>query len=174
MKKQAALLAVNPVNGAGLFHYLESFYENGIFCKIFAVADVVDIKTNCGIDIKADALVGEMMGHESEFDALVFACGDAVPQFADNAHKQYYSDMFAVMRNFALTGRPMAGHCAAALMFDIAGAIDGKHVAVHPFVKGMIKRAVPTDDLSVTDGNIITAQTENTIGLIIPKLIESI
>ena len=28
MAKRVAVLAVNPVNGLGLFQYLESFYEN--------------------------------------------------------------------------------------------------------------------------------------------------
>lgn len=30
MAKRVAVLAVNPVNGLGLFQYLESFYENQI------------------------------------------------------------------------------------------------------------------------------------------------
>ena len=30
MAKKVAVLAVNPVNGMGLFQYLEAFYENGI------------------------------------------------------------------------------------------------------------------------------------------------
>ena len=30
MAKKAAVLVVDPVNGAGLFHYLEAFFENGI------------------------------------------------------------------------------------------------------------------------------------------------
>jgi len=33
MKKRVAVLAVNPVNGSGLFQYLEAFYENGISTK---------------------------------------------------------------------------------------------------------------------------------------------
>ncbi len=34
MKKRVAVLAVNPVNGSGLFQYLEAFYENGISYKV--------------------------------------------------------------------------------------------------------------------------------------------
>ena len=30
MAKKVAVLAVNPVNGCGLFQYLEAFFENGI------------------------------------------------------------------------------------------------------------------------------------------------
>ena len=38
MKKRVAVLAVNPVNGSGLFQYLEAFYENGISYKVYAVS----------------------------------------------------------------------------------------------------------------------------------------
>ena len=30
MAKKVAVLVVNPVNGSGLFQYLETFFENGI------------------------------------------------------------------------------------------------------------------------------------------------
>ena len=33
MSKRVAVLAVNPVNGFGLFQYLEAFYENKIEYK---------------------------------------------------------------------------------------------------------------------------------------------
>ena len=45
MAKKVAVLAVNPVNGFGLFQYLESFFENGITYKVYAVADSKEIKT---------------------------------------------------------------------------------------------------------------------------------
>ena len=45
MKKKVAVLAVDPVNGAGLFQYLESFYEKGISYKVFAVSDNKNIRT---------------------------------------------------------------------------------------------------------------------------------
>ena len=34
MAKKVAVLAVNPVNGCGLFQYLEAFFENGISYNI--------------------------------------------------------------------------------------------------------------------------------------------
>ena len=36
MAKKVAVLAVNPVNGFGLFQYLEAFFENGISYKVYA------------------------------------------------------------------------------------------------------------------------------------------
>ena len=67
MAKKVAVLAVNPVNGCGLFQYLETFFENGISYKVFAVSNTKEIRTNSGI-----ALI------EDEFDAMVFSCGDAM------------------------------------------------------------------------------------------------
>ena len=84
MAKKVAVLAVNPVNGCGLFQYLEAFFENGISYKVFAVSDTKEIKTNSGISLTADDVIANLKGHEDEFDALVFSCGDAVPVFQQN------------------------------------------------------------------------------------------
>ena len=64
MAKKVAVLAVNPVNGFGLFQYLEAFFENGIPYKVFAVADTKEIKTNSGITLFADAVIAHLKGHE--------------------------------------------------------------------------------------------------------------
>lgn len=44
MSKKVAVLAVNPVNGSGLFQYLETFFEKGISYKVFAVSDTKTIR----------------------------------------------------------------------------------------------------------------------------------
>ena len=87
MAKKAAVLAVDPVNGSGLFQYLETFFENGIPYRTFAVADGKESKTNSGVTVVMDDVVANLKGHEDEYDALVFACGDAVPKFTENAVK---------------------------------------------------------------------------------------
>ena len=74
MAKKVAVLAVNPVNGFGLFQYLEAFFENGISYKVYAVAETREIKTNSGIELVADDVIANLIGHEDDFDALVFAC----------------------------------------------------------------------------------------------------
>ena len=57
MAKKAAVVAVNPVNGMGLFQYLETFFENKIPCTVFAVAESREIRTNSGIGLTADSRV---------------------------------------------------------------------------------------------------------------------
>lgn len=130
MAKKVAVLAVNPVNGFGLFQYLESFFENGIPYKVFAVSDTREIKTNSGITLFADDVIANLKGHEDEFDALVFACGDAVPVFKDNAGKAYNVDLMEVIKAFGEKGKLMIGHCAAAMMFNFTGITAGKRLAV--------------------------------------------
>ena len=62
MAKKVAVLAVNPVNGFGLFQYLEAFFENGISYKVYAVAETKEIKTNSGIELVADEVIANLIG----------------------------------------------------------------------------------------------------------------
>lgn len=174
MAKKVAVLAVNPVNGFGLFQYLESFFENGISYKVFAVADTKEIKTNSGLTLIVDDVIANLKGKEDEFDALVFGCGDAIPVFSQNASQPYNQDMMAVIKAFGDNGKIMIGHCAAAMMFEFAGIAEGKQVAVHPLAKGAIQKAKATDEKFEIDGNFFTAQDENTIWTMIDKVVEAL
>lgn len=171
MAKKVAVLAVNPVNGFGLFQYLEAFFENGISYKVYAVADTKEIKTNSGITLIADEVIANLKGHEDEFDAMVFSCGDAVPVFKDNAGKQFNIDLMEVIKAFGDKGKIMIGHCAGAMMFDFTGVTKDKKLAVHPLAKPAIQNGQATDEESVIDGNFYTAQDENNIWTMMPQLI---
>ena len=174
MSKKVAVLVLNPVNGFGLFQYLETFFENKISYKTFAVAESTQVKTNSGISIKTDATIKDLKGDENNFDALVFACGDAIPTFMENASKQYNQDMLAVIKAFDDKGKIMIGHCAAAMLFDSVGIGNGKKIAVHPYGKAAIKNCIATDEKYVVDGNLYTAQTENTIWTLMPELLQAL
>lgn len=174
MTKKVAVLAMNPVNGCGLFQYLEAFFENGIPYTVFAVSDQKEIKTNSGISLTADNVIANLKGHEDEFEALVFSCGDAVPVFRENANKPYNVDLMEVIKTFGEKGKIMIGHCAGAMMFDFTGITKGKRVAVHPLAKPAIQNGITTDEKSEIDGNFFTAQDENTIWSMMPQIIETL
>lgn len=174
MAKKVAVLVVNPVNGAGLFQYLEAFYENGIPFKTFAVADNTEVKTNSGITMRTDDVIAHLKGHEDEYDALVFACGDAMPKFGENAGKPYNQDMLTIMKTFDDKGKMIIGHCALALLLDETGIGKGKKVALHPFIKSAVQSVVGTDEAFVIEGNLYTSQTENTIPAMIPDLLKAL
>ena len=71
MAKKVAVLVVNPVNGSGLFQYLETFFENGIPFRTFAVADTTNVKTNSGLRLQTDDVIASLKGHEHEYDARI-------------------------------------------------------------------------------------------------------
>lgn len=172
MSKKVAVLAVNPVNGLGLFQYLETFYENGISYRVFAVADTKDIKTNSGIRLQADDVIANLKGYEDEYDALVFACGDAVPVFKEHAGEGYNIDLMEIIKTFGEKGKYMIGHCAAAMLFNFTGVTAGKKVAVHPLAKSAVQVGEATDAAYEIDGNFYTAQEEHHIQAMLPYLIE--
>ena len=172
MAKKVAVMVLNPVNGFGLFQYLESFFENGIPYKTFAVADSKEVKANSGVTLIVDDVIANLKGHEDEFDALVFACGDAIPKFTENAGKSYNQDMLAVVKVFADKGKLLIGHCAAALIYDKVGVIDGKKVAIHPYGKPAVQKGIATDTAYEVDGNVYTAQTENTLAELMPEVLK--
>ena len=174
MAKKVAVFAVNPVNGMGLFQYLEAFYENKIPYTVYAVAGTKEIGTNSGMGLTVNGTIAELKGHEDEYDALVFSCGDAVPVFQQHASEPWNVDLMEVLRTFGEKGKIMAGHCAAALMFDFAGVSGGKRVAVHPLVKAAVKKGIATDADSEIDGNFYTAKQEHTIWTMMPKLVEEL
>lgn len=174
MAKRVAVLAVNPVNGLGLFQYLEAFYENQIPYTVYAVAETPHIKTNSGMGLTVQGTVADLKGHETEFDALVFSCGDAVPVFQQHASEPCNVDMMEVIRRFGKAGKVMIGHCAAALMFDMAGITHGERLALHPMVQGAVQHGTATNEPSVVDGRFLTAQTENTLWTLMPQVIETL
>ena len=174
MAKKVAVVAVNPVNGMGLFQYLEAFYENKIPYTVFAVADTPKIKTNSGIALTVDGVIADLKGHEDEYDALVFACGDAIPVFAQHASEPWNQDLMAVLKRFGEKDKLMIGHCAAGLMFGFAGVAAGRKVAVHPMVKEAVRGPIATDAPSEIDGNCFTAQQEHAIPTMIDRVIEAL
>lgn len=171
MAKKVAVIAVNPVNGSGLFQYLEAFYENKINYETFAIHTSKEIKTNSGVGITLDGIIADLKGRENEFDAIVFACGDAMIPGSLNDEKAI-SDALGVLAQFSKLGKIIVGHCAAAIMFENAGITEGKKVSVHPLGKPAISKAFVTDETYTIDGTLYTAQCEDSIVEILPHLLK--
>lgn len=174
MSKKTAVLAVNPVNGMGLFQYLEAFYENKIPFTLYAVAETPSIRTNSGVALEADKPIAQLKGHEDEYDALVFSCGDAVPVFTQHASEPWNVDLMEVLEAFARKGKIMIGHCAAGMMFDLAGITAGRRLAVHPLAKAAVQTGEATDAPFEIDGNFFTAREEHCISEMIDRVVEAL
>ena len=171
MGKKVAVLVPNPVNGYGLFAYLEAFFENGVEYKTFAVNSTKNVKTNSGLALELEGVIGDLKGHEAEYDGVVFACGDAIKEFAKHKEEAEYKDMFEVIAKFNELNKKLAGHCAAGLVFEIAGVIKDKKVALHPYAKAAVNSGIATDNSSMISQNVFTAKTEESAMEMIPYFI---
>lgn len=171
MGKKVAVLAVNPVNGAGLFQYLEAFFENGVAYTVFAVAHTNRIRTNSGIALDADDVIANLKGRAGEYDALVFACGDAVPVFAQHASEPYNQDLMQVVREFAEQGKTMIGHCAAGLIFELAGVTEQVELSLHPLAQPAIRKGIVSGQSVTVCKNFYTAQDEHAVPGLIPLVL---
>lgn len=174
MAKKVAVLAVNPVNGLGLFTYLETFFENKIPYKVFAVYNSIDIKTNSGLKIKTDDVIEDLVGHATDYDALVFSCGDAVPVFTHNAKKPYNKMLLQVIQEFAAANKLLIGHCGAGVFFDAAGVDKGKQIACHPYVKNTIKHGIYSCKPVAIDLPFFTAAEEHELSLLMPEIVKAL
>lgn len=171
MGKKVAVLVPNPVNGYGLFAYLETFFEKGVEYKTFAVNSTKSVKTNSGLTLELDGVIGDLKGHEAEYDGVVFACGDAIKEFAKHMEEKEYKDMFEVIAKFNELNKKLAGHCAAGMVFEIAGVLKDKKVALHPYAKSGINSGIATDNSSMISQNVFTAKTEESALEMIPYFI---
>ena len=171
MAKKVAVLVPNPVNGYGLFNYLEAFYEKGVEFKTFAISTSKSVKTNSGLTLELDGVISELSGHENEYDGVVFACGDAIIKFGEYKDTPEYQTLFAVLGKFNELNKKIAGHCAAGLIFEIAGVTKDKKVSLHPYAKSSINNGIPVDNSSIIDKNLFTAKTEDSASEIIPYFI---
>ena len=64
---------------------------------------------------------------------------------------------------------PSTGRCS-----DNLGIARGRRVALHPFLKTVVRECIPTDDKAVVDGNFYTAQTENTLSELMPRVLQAL
>ena len=172
----------SPASGGSLAtaHYADG-YDRTVMAPPGRTTDANSFGTNSLIRnrkaqlvLTADDVIANLKGHEEEYDALVFACGDAVPVFAQHAGEPWNRDLMEVLKTFGETGKPMIGHCAAGMMFGFAGVAAGRRVAVHPMAKAAVTGPVATDAPFEIDGNFFTAQEEHAIPAMIGRVVEAL
>ena len=156
------------------FNICSHFLKIRFHIEFFAVSDNTHINSNSGIKINADDIIANLGGHEEEYDALVFFCGDAMLDFGYNKDKSYNKAMLSIIKNFSDHNKIIIGHCAAALLFDTLDIAKDIMVTLHPFLEDIAKNYIVTDSPAVVDGNFHTAQTEEIIHTLMPDIIKAL
>lgn len=108
-----------------------------------------------GIRIEADAVLADVV--DADFDAIALPGG--MPG-ADNLKRD--PRIAALVRRLHGAGRPVAAICAAPMVLDAAGVLDGRRATSYPgFLKDAAKARV-VDEAVVADGGVITSRGPGT------------
>lgn len=104
------------------------------------------------------------------FDALVLPGGKGGTERLMNNNR-----ILDIVRDFSASGRLVAAVCAAPLVLQKAGIVDGRKITCHPGVAGQIAKTTRRNDRVVVDGRIVTSQGAGTtleFALTIVKMLE--
>lgn len=69
-----------------------------------------------------------------------------------------HDDLGEVIMEFGMTGKNVAAICAAPMVLDARGALNGKTATIYPGMQEELHQAFYIDSGVVEDGNVITAK----------------
>jgi|YNPMSStandDraft_2_1061718.scaffolds.fasta_scaffold00745_3 4-methyl-5(b-hydroxyethyl)-thiazole monophosphate biosynthesis len=119
------------------------------------------------IPVKADRVfVSEEDIDVEEYDALLLPGGAGVNQLVENSH------VLELIQSFVKAEKWVYAVCAAPLLLDRAGVLNGKNFTCYPGTRPSIKTGIHHDDPVVVDGKLITSQGVGTSLLASLKLVE--
>jgi protease I len=107
----------------------------------------------------------------ADYDALVLPGGVANPDAL-----RLDEDAVAFVRDFVLSGKPVAAICHAAWMLIEAGVVEGRRVASWPSLKTDLRNAGAkwVDQDVVLDGNLITSRKPDDLPCFSRALLEAL
>ena len=126
---------------------VDVFRRSGISTKLLSASGKKTVASAHGLNVEADGLLPEVM--PGEFDALVLPGGPS--SFKDNPF------VVDFVRSFWKLNRLICAICAAPIILNKAGVLDGKRFCCHPCVYDVLT-AADREARVVVDENLITAK----------------
>jgi 4-methyl-5(b-hydroxyethyl)-thiazole monophosphate biosynthesis len=113
------------------------------------------VEASRGIRLVADARWNDI--DPSAYDTMV------LPGGAEGARRlASHAGVLETVRVFAATGRTVAAICAAPLVLQAAGILEGREATCHPSVRADLTAASAGNGRVIVDGNVITSQGPGT------------
>ena len=119
---------------------------------VMAGVSAKTVTGKCGIEVAADALLGEVAG--GDFDALFLPGGPAVMELRENVA------VIGLVREFHGEAKLIAAICAAPLLLKDAGLLDGKRFTAHFSTEGELPES--TGERVVSGGEFLTSRGAGT------------
>jgi len=119
---------------------------------VMAGACSLEVTGKCGVNVKADVLLGSVSG--DDFDALFLPGGPAVMELRKNA------EVIALIRAFHACGKLIAAICAAPLLLKDAGLLENANFTAHFSTRGELPDVL--DERSVYCSQLLTSRGAGT------------
>lgn len=151
MKKVLLMLAngFEEVEALSVVDYLR---RTNIVCNTCSIVKEELVKGAHEIVVKADVILDEIIDIDN-YDGIILPGG--LPGSTNLRDDERVIDL---VKEFNKNGKLVAAICAAPIVLEKAGIIDGKNVTSYPGLEGDLKGAIYSEDLVVEDGNIITGR----------------
>lgn len=153
MQKKALFVFGHGVEELELIAPADVLRRAGLDVSFASTEDTRLVNTRGGFVVQADLSFAEVDG--SAVDLLVLPGGPGVMALRQRA------DLLDFLREYALTRRPLAAICAAPLLLQDAGLLDGKNFTCHDSCWVELTTAQRTEKVLI-DGALITSQGAGT------------
>ena len=125
--------------------------RGGVDVKTVSVTGEKTVVGSHGIPVTADLLFSEADYENCEMIVLPGGLPGATNLGA-------HEGLCGKIREFFSAGKYTAAICAAPMVFGALGILEGKKATIYPGMEAELKGAVPTGELVVTDGTVITGK----------------
>ena len=132
---------------------LDILRRAGVDCTTASTGYQLEVTGKNNITLKADKLFEDVA--DESFNLIVIPGGPGVYPLRENSRVIEY------VRNHAETGRPTAAICAAPLILNDAGVLEGREYTAH-FSVGDELPDIEDGSAVVSDGHIITSRGAGT------------
>ena len=151
MKKILLMLAegFEEVEALTVVDYLR---RKDIICDTCSIAESKNVEGAHRISVESDKVLKDIVDIEG-YDGIVLPGGlPGSTNLRDNDR------VIELVKDFDKNEKLIAAICAAPIVLEKAGIIDGKNITSYPGTEGELKSGKYKEDLVVRDGHIITSR----------------
>jgi 4-methyl-5(b-hydroxyethyl)-thiazole monophosphate biosynthesis len=151
MKKVLLMLAdgFEEVEALTVVDYLR---RSNIICDTCSIVNEKTVKGAHEIVVESDLILDEMSDVHN-YDGIILPGG-----LPGSTNLRDDEGVIGIVKDFNEKGKLVAAICAAPIVLERAGIINGKNVTSYPGLEGDLMGANYCEDLVVQDGNILTAR----------------
>lgn len=163
MKKRVAIIAAPGCEEGETLTIVDIIRRAELTCDIVGLESTMVTGAH-NITFEADYIINNEV---SDYDMVVLPGGYGGADAMSDSEL-----LLSLLQEMNRKGKYIAAICAAALVLNAAGLLEGKNYTCYPTIAGKIHSGNRIDDKIVTDGNLITSQGPATAYAFAYKLVE--